>query len=1010
MPKRAHLPMLFSQGEVGRKASTVEGKKVLRSKLALSSDSIVLPGLDLVDQMRNDGITDRYDLDGGGYELDENEVCVDLFCGAGGTSEAIFQALGESPAFAVNHNPTAIGVHSVNHPDTIHLESDVFAADPEEHVPAGKSIGLLAMSPSCVHFSGARGGAPKDAGIRDQAWIAGQWATHQNPRFRPRVIIVENVREFLTWAPLKASGKIDKRFIDAQGLGSTFKEWRAQLHDAGYVTEYRILNAADYGVATSRRRLFVVARRDGLAIRFPKPTHGPRNSQAVRQGLLKPYVPASSAIDFSQKCNPIFMYQADAKKAGAVRPLADNTLGRIAAGVERFVIEAEDPFIVSYYGPKNGPTFRGQSTAEPLATLTTENRFSVVQPLVTPITHHGPGRYYAPNEDLFPTFTTAQRGEFAIISPVYSQSSGTDITSGALIPLRRETNPVELGGLVPALTGHSQMAVAFGSMKPIAQQASSPGQVMPYLPTGSLIDTAFITATGGSQYAAKPRPVDVPINTFKCDNRSAVVVPTLVRVAHGSVDRHGKRRGRGDHDVRDPLPTQSMSNEFAVVEPFLVTSGYGERKGQKPRVHDLKDPFLTFVACGAGRQEVVAASLIRTDTPMSKPVCAPPSEQVFAFSAAGRFAMVDSRFRFDNDNESRFAALVVNNNTNRLATSMLAPVPAMTTGNQQIVTEVGLAAIHIGQENHTDRGRSEREPVSSITVSPHQSIITTGLIPTHAAAFMGQNNAGKVGHPMTDPISTFCASVSHQSVITTGMAPQPRAHVVAAHMAQQNEGNVGHSMLDPVSTMTSKACQQNVVTSHMLTLRQNGIGSSMSDPAAAFCARGNHHGEVRACFVKYYGEGSQSQAANEPLDTLTVKPRFAVVQVPVEDLGLTEEQRFEAWWIARFLEIYGTKDQGNPNTAHLDGPRPSVVGRPGAILWTIEMRMLIPEEAAAASSFPDDYVLDRTADGKTVSKTKMMGLIGNAVPPGLGKAIIGANVKPKRSVAAARLQPEQMAA
>src|SRR3546814_17169864 len=84
--------------------------------------------------------------------------------------------------------------------------------------------------------------------------------------------------------------------------------------------------------------------------------------------------------------------------------------------------------------------------------------------------------------------------------------------------------------------------------------------------------------------------------------------------------------------------------------------------------------------------------------------------------------------------------------------------------------------------------------------------------------------------------------------------------------------------------------------------------------------------------------------------TLTTKPRFAIVQVPVEELGLTEEQRFEAWWIARFLEMYGTKDQGNPLTEHLDGPRPSVVGRPGAVLWTIQMRMLVPKEVSAASS------------------------------------------------------------
>src|SRR3546814_9941394 len=140
----------------------------------------------------------------------------------------------------------------------------------------------------------------------------------------------------------------------------------------------------------------------------------------------------------------------------------------------------------------------------------------------------------------------------------------------------------------------------------------------------------------------------------------------------------------------------------------------------------------------------------------------------------------------------------------------------------------------------------------------------------------------------------------------------------------------------------------------------NGFGQPIDEPLSTFCAAGNHHGEVRACFVKYYSEGSQYQAANEPLDTLTTKPRFAIVQVPVEELGLTEEQRFEAWWIARFLEMYGTKDQGNPLTEHLDGPRPSVVGRPGAVLRPIKMRILVTKEASAASSFPDAYVLHRT--------------------------------------------------
>src|SRR3546814_8976082 len=122
----------------------------------------------------NPGFADRYYLEDGGYELAENEVAVDLFCGAGGTSEGLTKAIGEGPAFAVNHNPDAIGVHAVNHPSTIHLESDVFAADPESYL-SEKNIGLLVLSPSCTHFSAAKGGAPRDMAIRDQAWIAVTW-------------------------------------------------------------------------------------------------------------------------------------------------------------------------------------------------------------------------------------------------------------------------------------------------------------------------------------------------------------------------------------------------------------------------------------------------------------------------------------------------------------------------------------------------------------------------------------------------------------------------------------------------------------------------------------------------------------------------------------------------------------------------------------------------------------------------------------------------------------------
>lgn len=797
----------------------------MHPSLALSEKSIVLPEAKLP-QFRD--VADLYDRDGGGYEMREDEIAVDLFCGAGGTSEGIRQALGESPMFALNHNPVAIGVHDANHPETVHLLSDVFAMNPAHHIPAGKQIGLLTASPSCVHFSTARSGKPLDREIRDQAWVIANWCEHPNQRFRPRVVMVENVREFLTWAPLNAKNKIDKRFIDKNGLGSTFKEWRDRILRAGYTLEYRVLNAADYGVATKRRRLIIIARRDGLPIRFPKVTHGPRKSPEVLAGLLKPYDSAGQHIDFTIQCNPIFMYQEDAKRVGANRPLASNSLRRIAAGVERYVLDSEDPYIISYGGGLHAKSIG--VGGKPVANEA--NRFALISPVVSPITHSGPGRYYDMDSQL-PTFTCARRGEFGLIQSVCAIQTLAAQQIPVVVPMRRETLPLDAAGPIPALTSKSQMAIAVGGFSISKTDASVHSSSSLLLERSS---SPFLIGAGGGSYAGKPRSIDGPIGTLTCDSRQAVIIPSFAHLPNKS-----DRPVDSDCAISTNL-NASNDNIFNIAT--LIQVGYGERNGQAPRILDIREPAGTFVT-ECSKHAIVSASLLK-----------PPR------------------------------------------------------------------------------------------------------VPFHAVSS------------------------------------------VAVHMAQHNADNVGHSITEPLSTMTAKVCHQNLVASHLVTFRQNTIGQSLEDPIPTLCSEGTHIGEVRTCLVKYYGQGSQSQSSEVPLGTLTAKARFAVIQAPVESLGLTEEQRFEAWWIARFLEIYGTRDMGNPCTAHLEGPRPSAVGRPGAILWTVEMRMLKPKEAFSASSFPADYEFERMADGKKVSISDQMALVGNAVPPGLARAAISANCKPKRSLRA----------
>ena len=303
-------------------------------------------------------------------------IAVDLFAGGGGASQGIAQALGVAPKVAINHDETALEMHAANHPGTMHLCKSVFDVAPFR---PGGPVDLLWASPDCTDHSRAKGGKPREKGIRDLAWVVIDWAK----AVAPRVICVENVQEFTQWGPLDEQGHPIKH-----RRGETFKAWCAALRGCGYRLEHRLLNAADYGAPTSRVRFFFVARCDGLPIRWPEPTHGP--------GRPHPHRPAADCIDWSLPCPSIFLTKEDAKAQGLAvqRPLADATLRRIAAGVRRFVLEAPQPFLVRYNGDKTGQP-RTASLDEPLPTVTTEPRFGLVAPFLA-TTSNGERKTQAP--------------------------------------------------------------------------------------------------------------------------------------------------------------------------------------------------------------------------------------------------------------------------------------------------------------------------------------------------------------------------------------------------------------------------------------------------------------------------------------------------------------------------------------------------------------------------------------------------------------------------------------
>lgn len=270
------------------------------------------------------------------------EMIIDIFAGGGGASHGIEIALGQSPNVAINHDPAAIVMHTANHPSTEHFREDVWKVRIQE-ITKGRPVGLLWASPDCRHFSRAKGGKPVSKRVRSLASVVVKYAK----LVRPRVICLENVPEFITWGPLGP----DDMPIKARE-GEYYAQWARGLERLGYVVEKKILVASDYGAPTSRKRIFVVARRDGLPIVWPAPTHGP--------GRPLPYRTAAECIDWSIPCPSIF---------GRKKDLAEATLRRIARGIVRYVLEDPKPFIVNL---THGG--RLERADEPLRTVTGAHR------------------------------------------------------------------------------------------------------------------------------------------------------------------------------------------------------------------------------------------------------------------------------------------------------------------------------------------------------------------------------------------------------------------------------------------------------------------------------------------------------------------------------------------------------------------------------------------------------------------------------------------------------------
>lgn len=378
--------------------------------------------------------------------LEGEDLVLDLFAGAGGALLGIEAALGRCVDIGINHDPLAVEMHSINHPNTRHLTSDVWEVDPLQ-ATCGRGVGLLWASPDCTHYSRARGGRPREKKIRALPWVVIRWVG----AVRPALVIMENVAEIQTWGPLDDDGQPIKA-----RAGEDYRRWIAALNACGYAIETRELVAADYGTPTTRKRWFLIARCDGRPIVWPARTHAPRG-EAEALGL-RPWRAAAECIDWNEPCALIFTRK---------KPLAENTQRRIAEGIRRFVIECEEPFIVTCN--HSGREFRGQSTRDPMCTLTAaRDACGLVAPIIAKY-HAAKGaesRCSRPDE---PLRTLDVSNRFALVSAFLAKHYGGVVGHGMERPL----------GTVTAVDHHSLVSSHLAKFYGTARHGADVGEPMP---------------------------------------------------------------------------------------------------------------------------------------------------------------------------------------------------------------------------------------------------------------------------------------------------------------------------------------------------------------------------------------------------------------------------------------------------------------------------------------------------------------------------------------------------
>ncbi len=698
-------------------------------------------------------------------------------------------------------------MHRINHPQTIHHCEDVFDIDPAE-ATEGRPVGLAHFSPDCRHFSKAKGGKPLEKKIRGLVLVMLRWAK----AVRPRVMSMECVEELKTWGPLirlckqgewgwypdpAHKGRTWQAFLQILGGGInpshpdlpeilSVLDGHVTLADCvrgmGYKFDDRVIRACDFGAPTIRRRLFLIARCDGKPIVWPAATHGDPQADALRHLRLKPWRTISECIDWQRPCPSIFLTGHEAKEAHCKRPLAKATLSRIAQGIDRYVLRAAEPFLVSLTHQGGD---RVEPVSEPAKTITGAHRGEkgLVAPTLSKFhgdhcgRRDGAGRNHQVDASL-PTLDTSNR--FALsearLAPFVTEhaNASSQRNMPADEPLRTACAAVK--------GGHFALVSANLMVNTSDHPGAAAAEPAPTIATGGhhALVTGTLVQTGyGERDGQAPRALDPqkPLGTVVAGGgKHAVVAGTLVHAAHGELTSGGRKRGRGAHDVRELMPTVLASPDAALAAASLIKLR-GDAETHAPG-HRADEPLHT-VSAGGIHHGLVTAHL--------------------------------TQFR-----------------TGSVGSSLDQPAPTVTAGTHAPETHggaagtQGLVAVHLAQNNFDRLGRPVDEPVSTITSTGHQQ--------TAVAAFLAQHNGGfneNPGHKADAPLSTISTKGVQQQVVAASVAAyygsdqhgQGAGEPARTSRTRANLGAVQSTAVVPVMTAEQVAGAHRVAA----FLRQHGV-------------------------------------------------------------------------------------------------------------------------------------------------------------------------------------------